>query len=89
MSNTSDSNKVHGRLDYKPFKVACRICLGIGKRKSKSFSSPYALKHHLTIAHDMEDEIHSGVTRAEILKTVRAITIALEWKMLIDLSQRN
>ena len=34
MSRTVHSNKIHGRSDYKPFKVTCRICLEIGKEKS-------------------------------------------------------
>jgi len=89
MSRTVHSNKIHGRSDYKPFKVTCRICLEIGKEKSKSFRSPYALKYHLTTTHNREDEIASGITRYEILQTARAIATAIKWNMLVDLPTRE
>ncbi len=89
MDKNNHSKKDHDRVDYKQFKVTCRICLGIGKRKSKSFNNLYALKRHLTTTHDRQDEITSGITRKKVLRTVRTITTALDWNMFVDLHERR
>lgn len=84
MSSAADRYKDHQRADYRHSKVTCRICIEIGKRKSKSFRNIFALKIHLA-THTREDEIQSGITRKEILKIARCITTALEWNMFVDL----
>jgi|APSaa5957512535_1039671.scaffolds.fasta_scaffold33087_2 hypothetical protein len=89
MKISRDSNKTHVRIDYKRFKVTCKICQETGKQKSKSFTSLYALKYHLTTEHNKEDEIETGITRKMILETARAITTALEWNMLVDIPKRR
>lgn len=87
MSNTIQSNKTHVRADYIQCKQLCRICEILKPKGSKIFNSNYALKYHLTTEHNREDEISAGITRKQILQTVRAISQALEWKMLVDLSR--
>jgi len=84
MDNISDSNKTSIRPDYEPCSSICYICKKIGKKKSKKFNTLYGLKFHLS-SHTREDEISAGVTRKQILHTTRAISQAIQWKMLIDL----
>lgn len=91
MSNTVKSNKTHDtRTDYTQISVDCKICKIISKqKKSKWFSSPYALKHHLSQVHDRDDEIKAGITKSEILYALAGISKALELDMLIDLPRRK
>ena len=89
MSNTIYSNKAHVRDDFKSCCTICCICKRTRKQKSKRFNSLYALKYHLTTEHNIEDEISAGITRKQVLQTIRAISHALDWNMLIDLPQRR
>jgi|APSaa5957512535_1039671.scaffolds.fasta_scaffold08917_5 hypothetical protein len=86
MDKILDSNKTSIRPDYKPCSNVCYICKKTGKKKSKKFNTLYGLKFHLS-SHTREDEIVAGVTRRQILHTVRAISRALDWNMLVDLSK--
>lgn len=88
MNNTSDSYKTSIRSDYEPCSNSCYICKKIGKKKSKKFDTLYGLKYHLS-SHTREDEISAGVTRKQILHTVRAISQALEWEMLVDIPKEK
>ena len=75
------------RYDYLKCKVTCTICKKtVKQKKSKSFSSIYALKYHISTSHDREDEIISGITKDEILQAVEGVTLALKLDMLVDLS---
>ena len=89
MSSTVYSNKSLVRKDYQSCSTICCICKKIGKQKSKRFNTLYALKYHLATEHTSEDEISTGVTRKQILKIIRAISQALEWNMLIDLTEKK
>lgn len=74
------------RYDYLKCKVICTICKKtVKQKKSKSFSSIYALKYHISTSHDREDEIVSGISKAEILNVLEGLTHALELNMLVDL----
>ncbi len=85
MNNNIDSFKSSIRPDYEPFANICYICKKIGKKKSKKFNTLYGLKHHLKTNHNREDEICAGVTRTQILQIIRAISHAIELKMLVDI----
>jgi len=87
MSSAADRYKTHHRPDFKPCKQTCPICTVLNRNGSKTFSSSYALKYHLTREHNREDEIVTGITRDNVLHVTRAITTAIEWNMLLDLSQ--
>ena len=77
----------HARHDYTKCIMTCNICKKIVKqKKSKCFSNGFALKYHLVTCHDRQDEIISGITKAEILKAVEGVTLALKLDMLVDLS---
>jgi hypothetical protein len=89
MSNTTQSNKVHSRTDYKLCRNCCCICKRIGIQKSKQFNTLYALKYHLTTSHNSEDEISAGITRKQILQMIRAISQALELNMLVDIPKEK
>lgn len=74
------------RYDYLKCKVTCTICKKtVKQKKSKSFSSIYALKYHISTSHDREDEIVSGISKAEILNVLEGLAHALELNMLVDL----
>lgn len=85
MNNPTQSNKTHVRKDFKLCRLRCSICKRIGKQKSKKFNTIYALKYHLTTSHNREDEIIAGVTRKQILQTIRVISYSLELNMLADI----
>ncbi len=88
MSKVSLCKKHHdGRSDYIPCKTICIICDHLSK--SKTFSSSFALKYHITKEHDLRDELHSGITKKEVLDVARAVAVALSWNMLIDLPRRS
>ena len=87
MSDTTQSNKNYVRKDYRSCNTICYLCKRIGKQKSKQFNTLYGLKYHLTTEHSKQDEISARVSRKQILQTIRAISQALEWKMLIDLTE--
>jgi hypothetical protein len=82
-------NKVHQREDYIQCKETCIICNILNRNGSKIFKSNYGLKYHLTTEHNVEDEIQSGITRSEVLTIVRAVAVALDWNMLIELPKRS
>ena len=82
MSDTQCKSSI--RPDYEPCDNICCICIKIGKKKSKKFNTLYGLKHHLT-THSTEDEISAGITRRQILQMIRAISQAIELKMLVDI----
>lgn len=91
MSSTSQRYKTHHRLDFKPCKQTCPICDVLNRNGSKTFSSSYSLKYHLSTEHDRQDEIDSGITKDEVFLVTKAIETAIEWNMLLDLprSLRN
>lgn len=88
MNNNIDSFKASIRPDYEPFANICCICIKIGKKKSKKFNTLYALKFHLT-THTREDEISARITRRQILQMIRAISHAIELKMLLDIPKKK
>jgi hypothetical protein len=65
------------------------MCEILNANGSKIFGSNYALKYHVTTEHDRQDEIASGITKREVLCIARAVAIALQWNMLIDLPKRS
>lgn len=73
------------RPDYEPCDIVCCICIKIGKKKSKKFNTLYGLKYHLKTSHTREDELSAGVTKRQILQMIRAISHAIELKMLVDI----
>lgn len=87
MSTAVQPNKPQAdRYDYLKCKVTCTICKKtVKQKKSKSFSSIYALKYHISTSHDREDEIVSGISKAEILNVLEGLAHALELNMLVDL----
>ena len=90
MSKTSLYKNPHDvRPDYIPCNVICILCNVLNCNGSKIFRSSYALKYHITTEHDLQDEIVSGITRKEVLYIARAVAVALDWNMLIDLSKRR
>jgi len=89
MSSAADRYKDHQRADYIQCNQTCAICDVLNRNGSKIFRSSYALRYHITIEHDLQDEIESGIRRKEVLCIAKAITVALKWNMLIDLPKRR
>jgi|APSaa5957512535_1039671.scaffolds.fasta_scaffold185408_1 hypothetical protein len=89
MSSICHRNKGHQRADYIRCNEICIICEALKTHRSKIFNSSYALKYHLTTEHSREDEIISGISKEEVLSIAKAIAVALEWDMLIDLPKRS
>jgi|APSaa5957512535_1039671.scaffolds.fasta_scaffold09839_6 hypothetical protein len=90
MSKTSLCKKQHdGRSDYIPCNTTCIICDILNRNGSKIFRSSFSLKYHITKEHDLRDELHSGITKKEVLDVARAVAVALSWNMLIDLPRRS
>ncbi len=90
MSKTSHCKKLHDiRSDYIPCDETCRMCYILNRNGGKIYRSRYALKHHITTEHDLQDEIESGVTRDEILTVARAVELALKWNILMDLPKKR
>ena len=75
---------VHKRYDYVQIRLLCPICKKIAMH-SRNYSSPYALKYHLTNYHNKQDEIESSITIYEVKQIARAIARAIEFNMLLDL----
>ncbi len=68
------SDKTHEphREIYVQIPLECPICRKL-RKKSKKFSSPYALMYHLTDWHGREDEILSKITVAEVHRGIRLV----------------
>jgi len=74
LHNKKLSNKTHqpSREIYAQIPHSCPICKKL-YRKSKKFSSPYALMYHLSDIHVKEDENLSGISIDEILLAIRLV----------------
>lgn len=84
------SKKTHDkRSDYKQCRMPCKICeVVVKQKKSKLFSSPFALRYHLNREHAKEDEIIAGITITEINCVLEGVIQALEWNMLADIPMK-
>jgi hypothetical protein len=50
--------------------------------KSKKFGTPYQLQYHLN-NHDSDDENTAGISVLEISHTIKVVTKAVQWGMLL------
>jgi hypothetical protein len=50
--------------------------------KSKKFGTPYQLQYHLN-NHDSDDENTTGISVLEISHTIKVVTKAVQWGMLL------
>ena len=90
MGNPTLPKKTHDkRADYEQCRMPCKICEAVVKqKKSKLFSSTFALKYHINREHTKEDEIIAGITKTEINRVLEGVTQALEWNMLADIPKK-
>ncbi len=73
--------KSPSRADYTPIANRCPICMKL-HNKSKKFGTPYQLQYHLK-SHNSDDECTSGISIIETSKTIKVITKAIQWRMLL------
>lgn len=82
MSSTDSDKTRKPTTIYVQIPHGCPICKKKHK-KSKKFSSPYALIYHLKQNHDTDDEISTGIHVEEVLKwvkiTCKAHQIGILW----------
>lgn len=69
------------RTIYAQIPLECPICKKI-RKKSKKFSSPYALMYHLGDWHGKEDEISSGIHVKDVYRGIRLVCRAYEMGIL-------
>jgi hypothetical protein len=69
------------RINYIPIANRCPICMKL-HNKSKKFGTPYQLQYHLN-NHDSDDENTAGISVLEISHTIKVVTKAVQWGMLL------
>ena len=89
MGKAEHPNKTHVRKDFIQCKQRCRLCDILKPAGSKILNSNYNLKYHLTTEHNKEDELCAGITRRQILQTAKAISLGLEWNMLVEIPKEK
>ena len=73
--------KYTSRSNYIPIANRCPICMKL-HNKSKKFGTPYQLQYHLN-NHDSDDENTTGISVLEISHTIKVVTKAVQWGMLL------
>jgi len=73
--------KYPSRSNYIPIANRCPICIKL-HNKSKKFGTPYQLQYHLN-NHNSDDENTTGISVLEISQTIKVVTKAIQWGMLL------